>query len=176
MDNFLSLLYLFFLFRGNSNEKQRASKMPILGKIYLHVQSHFKIPVTTTRDLIQLLEASLLAVTTYGWGKFTLYEKNDPDEPHPVMGDGDIIVDLTYNSITRPASGWMCTGGEELVDLADEYIFDELGDVRDRISRGHRRPITSPAVMFNDHRGKYAPGRTCLVWFWLIVIDGFCFR
>lgn len=150
--------------------------MPILGEIYLHVQSHFKIPVTTTRDLIQLLEASLLAVTTYGWGKFTLYEKNDPDEPHPVMGDGDIIVDLTYNSITRPASGWMCTGGEELVDLADEYIFDELGDVRDRISRGHRRPITSPAVMFNDHRGKYALGRTCLVWFWLIVIDGFCFR
>lgn len=176
MDNFLSLFIFFFLFRGNSNEKQRASKMPILGKIYLHVQSHFKIPVTTTRDLIQLLEASLLAVTTYGWGKFTLYEKNDPDEPHPVMGDGDIIVDLTYNSITRPASGWMCTGGEELVDLADEYIFDELGDVRDRISRGHRRPMTSPAVMFNDHRGKYAPGRTCLVWFWLIVIDGFCFR
>lgn len=127
----------------------------LLGKIYLHVQSNFGGPVTTTQDLIQLLEASLLAVTTYGWGKFTLYEKNDPDEPHPVMGDGDIIVDLTYNSVTRPASGWMCTGGEELVELADEYIFEELGDVRDRISRGHRRPDTSPAVMFNDYRGRY---------------------
>lgn len=134
---------------------QPASKMPSrLGKIYLHVQSNFKGPVTTTQDLIQLLEASLLAVTTYGWGKFTLYEKNDPDEPHPIMGDGDIIVDLTYNSITRPASGWMCAGGEELIELADEYIFEELGDVRDRISRGHRRPVTSPAVMFNDYRGK----------------------
>lgn len=132
--------------------------MPYLGKVYLHVQSQYKSPVTTTTDLVRLLEASLLAVT-HGWGKFILYEKNDPSEPHPAMGDRDIIVDLTYNSYSRSpdcnnGEGWMCDGGEELVELADEYIFDELGDVRDRIARGHRRPLTSPAVMFNDYRGE----------------------
>lgn len=69
-----------------------------------------------------------------------------------------MIVDLTYGSLSRcPAAsngqGWMCDDGEELVELADYYLFEELCNVQDKVRNGNRKPLTSPAVMVNDYRG-----------------------
>lgn len=124
--------------------------------LYLHIETEFRGQVTTSLHLLTLLEAALLAVT-HGRGKFTLYEKNDPSTPHPTLHDGDVIVDLTYGSWSRSPTasngqGWLCEGGEELVELADYYLFEELGDMQEKVMNGNRRPLTSPAVMFNDYR------------------------
>lgn len=127
------------------------SNMYLVKTLYLHIQTNFKGKVTTSLNLLSLLEAALLAVT-HGRGKFTLYEKPDPSMPHPALGDGDVIVDLTYGSASR-ARGWWCTGGEELVELADDYLFEELGDVQEKVMNGNRRPLTSGAVIFRDYRG-----------------------
>lgn len=127
------------------------TKMYLVKTLYLHIQTDFKGQVTTSLDLLSLLEAALLAVT-HGRGKFALYEKPDPSTPHPALGDGDVIVDLTYGSASR-TQGWWCTGGEELVELADDYLFEELGDVQEKVMNGNRRPLTSGAVMFRDYRG-----------------------
>lgn len=98
---------------------------------------------------------------THGRGKFTLYEKNVLSTPHPTLGDSDVIVDLTYGSLSRSPTalngqGWACDDGEELVELADYYLFEELANVQDKIMNGDCRPLTSPAVMFNDYRGMKA--------------------
>lgn len=47
----------------------------------------------------------------------------------------------------------MCDDGEELVELADYYLFEELCNMQDKVRNGNRKPLTSPAVMVNDYRG-----------------------
>ncbi|BCR86469.1 uncharacterized protein ACHE_30456S [Aspergillus chevalieri] len=134
-----------------------------LRTLFLHIQTHFQGRVDTSLDLLRLLEAALLAVT-HGQGTFTLYEKNDPTKLHPTLGDSDVIVDLTYGSLSRcptasNGQGWICNDGEELVELADYYLFEELCNVQDKVRKGNRKPLTSPAVMINDHRVGWLGGQ-----------------